>query len=410
MTIEALIETPLLRAIGWAVVHSLWQGALIAWVAGALLIALRNHRAQLRYLVSCTALVLMFTLPIATILVYANPISESVPAAAARLLNAQGQAAPALHIALPVTAVLWFAGAFAFQCRAILQFLRARRLLTRGTTAATDDVRCAVQDLVARLKVRQHVEVVASTLAKVPMVIGWLNPVIVLPVASITGLTTDQLRSIIAHELAHVARHDYLVNLLQIVIEGLMFYHPAVWWLSQRIRVEREYCCDDAAVEAAIEAGGDAVGYARALALLETCRPTRSSLAMLSTGGSLLDRVSRLVGARQTSARTPTGGLPALLLTLIVLLGASSTAVTLASTPSNTTSSQDFDSQGVPASSDKGEVQNQPSRPSSFAELFSPRQNSTPSSQEPLRRLSDGPVDEPQGSLPRRRRTRPPDR
>ena len=97
-----------------------------------------------------------------------------------------------------------------------------------------------------------------------PTVIGWLRPVVLLPVAALANLTPDQVQAILAHELAHVRRHDFVVNLLQTIAETLLFYHPAVWWLSHRIRVEREHCCDDIAVEVC----GDPVGYAEALTTL----------------------------------------------------------------------------------------------------------------------------------------------
>ena len=124
-----------------------------------------------------------------------------------------------------------------------------------------------------------------STLVEVPMVIGWLRPVILLPVAATTGLSSEQLEAILAHELAHVARRDYLVNLLQSVVETLLFYHPAVWWVSNQIRVEREHCCDDIAVAVS----GNVLVYARALTELEELRgrSPAPSLALGGDGGAL---------------------------------------------------------------------------------------------------------------------------
>src|SRR5687768_2508429 len=120
-----------------------------------------------------------------------------------------------------------------------------------------------------------------------------MRPVILLPASALTGLTTSQLELILAHELAHVRRFDYLVNLLQTIVETLLFYHPAVWWVSGRIRLEREHCCDDAAVAAC----GDVLSYARALTELEGLRGAMPALAMAATGGSLTERVRRLVDA-----------------------------------------------------------------------------------------------------------------
>ena len=125
-----------------------------------------------------------------------------------------------------------------------------------------------------------------------PTVIGWLRPVVLLPVSCVTGLSPGQLEAIVAHELAHIRRHDYLVDLLQSAVETLLFYHPAVWWVSRRIREEREHCCDDLAVAAC----GDRAGYARALATLEELRPASAQLAVAASGAPLLRRIRRLAG------------------------------------------------------------------------------------------------------------------
>src|SRR5580692_6312419 len=126
------------------------------------------------------------------------------------------------------------------------------------------------------MKAGRAIRVLISTVAESPSVIGWLRPVILLPAATLAGLEPEQLQAVLAHEIAHIRRHDYLVNLAQTVVETLLFYHPAVWWVSARIRHERELCCDDAAVAMC----GDAVFYARALTSLERLRAATPRLAM----------------------------------------------------------------------------------------------------------------------------------
>src|SRR5207302_2395764 len=118
-------------------------------------------------------------------------------------------------------------------------------------------------------------------------VVGWLRPAVLRPVSTLGGLSPGQLEAVLAHELAHVRRHDSLVSLLQAAVETLLFYHPAVWWASERVRAERELCCDDEAVAAC----GDALAYARALADLEALRPAPPRLALAATGGRLFDRI-----------------------------------------------------------------------------------------------------------------------
>src|SRR5256884_633639 len=131
-----------------------------------------------------------------------------------------------------------------------------------------------------------------STVVQGPAVLGWVGPVILLPASALTGLTPLQLEALLAHELAHVRRYDYLVNLIQSVIETLLFYHPAVWWISARVRDEREHCCDDLAVAVC----GDAHFYASALLGMERLRVTTPTLVLTAAGGSLMARVRRLVG------------------------------------------------------------------------------------------------------------------
>jgi hypothetical protein len=132
----------------------------------------------------------------------------------------------------------------------------------------------------------------------VPCVIGWLKPVILMPPAALTGLTTLQLEMVLAHELSHIRRHDYLVNLLQVAVETLLFYHPAVRWISRDARRERELCCDDSAVHAC----GDALHYAHALTDLAALRRGELSPAMGITGGDLTLRVERLISPHHTAS------------------------------------------------------------------------------------------------------------
>src|SRR5205807_2283082 len=177
-------------------------------------------------------------------------------------------------------------------------WMAAGRLAVIGTRPAPPACTAALQRLAALLRVTRPVRVAASVLVQVPAVIGWLRPVILLPASALTGLTPLQLDALLAHELAHVRRYDYLVNLIQSVIETLLFYHPAVWWVSQQVRDEREHCCDDLAVAVC----GDPHFYARALLGMERLRVTPPGfvLAAAGRGGSLMGRIRRLVAPVQT--------------------------------------------------------------------------------------------------------------
>ena len=300
--------TPLALALSTALLHFVWQGAVVALVLWLALGLLRRRSAQVRYTVSCAALAIMAALPGGTMwAVYRGPVAvrastvAAIEHASAVVRPAQGGSWMTMLDTwmLPV----WSLGVLFFAARLIWGSRQVSMLRRRGEPA--DTAMLAVADRVAaRLGLRRPVRVLMSTMAEGPGVVGWLRPVILLPAATLAGLTPEQFEAVLAHEIAHILRYDYLVNLLQMLVEALLFYHPAVWWVSARIRHERELCCDDAAVRAC----GDAVCYARALTSLERLRAQAPALAMGSTNGRLLYRIERLMGAapqEQRPARWP---------------------------------------------------------------------------------------------------------
>jgi hypothetical protein len=178
-------------------------------------------------------------------------------------------------------------------------WLQARRLTLRGTRPVSEAWVMTFRRLRHRLGIERAVVLLESSAVSVPAVVGWLRPVILVPASVFAGLTPEQLEAVLAHELAHVRRHDYLVNLIQAMVESLLFYHPAVWWVSRQVRLERECCCDDLAVAVC----GDRLGYARALTVLEGMRegmrapvPQLALGASGTDGGSLLRRIRRIAG------------------------------------------------------------------------------------------------------------------
>jgi hypothetical protein len=174
----------------------------------------------------------------------------------------------------------------------------------------------ALSRLARALRIGRAVRLLESSLVQVPVVIGGLRPVILLPACALTGLSPGQLEALLAHELAHIDRHDYLVNLVQSAIEVLLFYHPAAWWTSRVIRAEREHCCDALAVRVC----GDPLAYARALAAMEGLRSTPCP-SLAASGGSLLARVRRILNPEVESMyRLPVVGPGAALLIGSVLL------------------------------------------------------------------------------------------
>ena len=319
--VGGLLETPAARAVAAALVQFIWQGALTGVLTAILLAALRRSGPDVRYVVSTIALSLMLTLPVVTAIqefrslqVTATTRSasetvsraaitqapsgqrgEAASAASGRMWDAMTLSASPSRAAVPPlwrgVLLLWIAGVVVLTLRTAGGWLWVRRLRLRAAPASMEMTRAAAR-LARQIHVTRPVRLLQSTLVDVPTVIGWLKPAILFPAGALAGLSPLQLEAILAHELAHVRRHDYLVNLLQTMVETLLFYHPAVWWISRQIRIERENCCDDLAVSLC----GDPVVYAQALADLEELRAPGGRLAIAASGGSLLKRVRRLIG------------------------------------------------------------------------------------------------------------------
>lgn len=296
-----MIMERLANALGLAVVHSLWQCAFIGALASAVLIGVR--RVTLRYAIWCGALALSAGWFVLT-------LGNGVRAAAAAQGAAEsgmvgwvqpigGAAMPAAGVRLPGLlewiALLWTLGFVLVFARSARQWGAARKLRTRGVEGAEGVWAELFEEVRASMGVSGRVRMLVSDVARSPMVVGWVLPAVVVPVSVLTMMRPDQVRLVLAHELAHIRRYDHLVNMLQVMIETVMFYHPVVWWMSHQARVEREHCCDDAAVRYS----GDAVAFARALTELEEVR-IRSRAVLALQGGSLMDRIRRLLDCSHT--------------------------------------------------------------------------------------------------------------
>lgn len=230
------------------------------------------------------------------------------------LASVMGRARPVVSGNLHALVLAWGLGVVLSSLRLLSGWLRLRRLV-REAEPAPIEWQDALERLARQLGMTRPVRLLRSAAIDVPATLGWLRPVVLLPVTVLTGLSARQLEMVLAHELAHIRRHDFAVNLVQTLVETLLFYHPAVWWMSRVIRVERENCCDDIAVGTS----GNAVSYARTLTALEALRELPlpvSGPAMSALGGSLTARVRRLVGrpATRCASRWEAG---ALLLTLM---------------------------------------------------------------------------------------------
>jgi beta-lactamase regulating signal transducer with metallopeptidase domain len=314
-----LLTGPLAQAIGWALLHLLWQATIVAGILAAVLALIPRESANARYGAACSALALVFAMFVATAIRSYDPSvapvqttmpsdqSVSVPltkipavivaTAAASWRDRAMDAVTIARQSLPSVVAFWLLGVLFLSSRLLVSWIRARHLVNHGAVEAGRDIQFIAWRLSGALGLTRAVRLLESAAVEVPSVIGTLRPVILLPASALVGLTPQQLEMVLAHELAHIRRHDFLMNLLQAFVETLMFYHPAVWWMSRRVRIERENCCDDLAVAVC----GNPLQYAQALTRLEELRANALPVVVAANGGSLLDRIRRIAAGRAES-------------------------------------------------------------------------------------------------------------
>src|SRR5713226_7481326 len=313
------ISPEILRTLGWTLVHFVWQGAGLAALFAVARAVCRS--ASARYALAVGALVLMMASPIVTftwLRAQANPAVRNGAGGAAAWAGTSTQNATALPgshapiaksrseqpVALFWLVEAWFLGVLLLSLRTaggllLIERMRRKEISPVGTALLA---RCLA--LQRRMGLDRIIRYCECHRLDAPAVLGWFRPVVLLPVRALTGLTEEQIEAVIAHELAHIRRFDCFVNLFQIATETLLFYHPAVWWVSGRIRAEREHCCDDEAIAIC----GDAVNYARELTLMEEWR-TAPALMMAANRSPLGERVMRLLGWDGKAGRIRAAGL-----------------------------------------------------------------------------------------------------
>ena len=249
-----LLTPSLLRVLALTLLHFLWQGALVAFLLAASNALFERRSPRFRYAAACAALVAMLMLPVLTAARLADrdtvPPTAVVSPGPTLPTVADRAAAPSPRVPVdplsrlaPWVVFGWLAGVGALSVRFVGGWMLTGRLKRRHTRAVPAAWENRLVGLAERLRVSQPVRLLESALVEVPTALGVLRPVILLPLGLSTGLTAPQLDSLLAHELAHVRRRDCLVNLVQVLAETVLFYHPAVWWVSHRIRVERENAC-----------------------------------------------------------------------------------------------------------------------------------------------------------------------
>jgi beta-lactamase regulating signal transducer with metallopeptidase domain len=290
-----LIAPEMVQRFAGSLLHFIWQGAVIAAATAAGLRLLRHRSAEARYTFAIGALLCMLAAPLFTLAFYSETGAATQRLVLALSLATEGQTAPAsLQTSLWAQRVLlaWCAGVVVFATRLIVGWRLSWRLVKSAEEILVPGVAKIFESVRERLGLRRSIRLLVHARLDSPVVVGWLRPVVLLPIALISGFTTEQLSAILAHELAHIRRHDFVVNILQRCVESILFYHPAVWWLTKRIRAEREHCCDDIAIRLC----GSRRIYAEALIEMERARCPRPIVAVAAADGIVLQRFRRVLG------------------------------------------------------------------------------------------------------------------
>ncbi len=312
--INNFIPEELTRAIGWTIFHSIWQGIIVAILLATILLLTGKKSARLRYNISVAALFIMSLLSVSTFIKYyeAPKISsadelvlvsagtENIPSKSLNYTPVFEQPNFDLpdffktyftnHLSFIVSA--WVIGFLFFSFRFAGGLLYIQRLRFTGLSDIDGYWSNRLKEFAAKVKIDRLVHVYESARVRVPIAIGHLKPIILLPIGMLSGLPGDQVEAILIHELAHIKRYDFLVNLFQSFIETLFFYHPVVWWISSAINSERENCCDDIAVQIC----GDPLSYSKALYNLQQIKSNESVLALAIIGkkNKLYRRIKRM--------------------------------------------------------------------------------------------------------------------
>lgn len=306
---ESNYTDALLFATGWTVVHSLWQALTVALILSVVLISTPRRLAHWRYSCAGIALLLVLLAGGATFYHYFHQAIVQVDPSLISLVQFTEAGAPApesfwqywqgrftdyFNQHLPLIVTVWLCGLAFFVLRMLGGLAYIRQLRYQGIRPVQEEWEEMLRELAQKLKIQRPVAILESLRIQSPVVIGHFKPLILVPVGLLAGLSIDQVEAILAHELAHVYRRDYLLNLLQTLIEALFYFNPGVWWISSCIRIEREHCCDDIAVAVC----QNNLEYAKALVSIKEMKQgftPQLAMAARSKKKLLLTRIQRIL-------------------------------------------------------------------------------------------------------------------
>ena len=373
--IEYILNPESIEALGWTLLHSVWQGAVFAILLVLILIALRSYTAQSRYIVAVGILCAFFLTVSTTFWQHWQEVNNPSELSASILSNQpSGEVFPMINQAeksgnsdptiqstlppngeispadqsgwiavfrdyykrhLPLLVTIWFLGVLFLQLRFLGQLAYVQRLKHYGTQVFPTGWKDRIEELEGKLRIQKKVAYLTSIRIQSPMVIGWLKPVVLFPQQIFNSLSETEIYAVLAHELAHIRREDFIVNLIQTFLCNVFFFHPGVWWMSHRIDDEREHCCDDLAVAAT----GPATSYAKTLINVSALKlkiQKSPTLAMALAGknkkrerGGFAGRIHRLFSVANSTGTFREGFATACILITALFLGIAATGRTV---------------------------------------------------------------------------------
>ncbi|RAJ00348.1 BlaR1 peptidase M56 [Chitinophaga skermanii] len=303
----------IVRAFGWTLIHSLWQAF---FVYACLKIVLRiwpMASARIKYSLSYLSLTGIFAWFAITLYQQLSAVpslhlaSQAINIDLSTLSTENFQPVvhkvqassnlqyllPGLNDYLPILVAFYIVGVVVIGIRLVIDLSQLRSMRKKYTEPVDAVWQTYTTRLAAKLNIRKYVRVVVSDTLQVPCMMGWLKPLIIMPSAMLMNLSPEQLEAILLHELAHIKRNDYLLNIFQSIVETILFFNPFVRWISSNIRVEREHCCDDMVINATVQP----LHYAKALVALEEYRLTANPMAMAAARNKqhLFHRIKRIM-------------------------------------------------------------------------------------------------------------------
>ncbi len=335
------VPESLLYAMGWTLVHSLWQLVIIGAGLWVLLKVFRNHSPAFKYNLGLAALGLTVLAAFGTFIYEVSnftptPLLERMNLAFMPTTTLEASSAVGLEaiismsinwieLQLPLLVNIWFVGAMLFLFRLVNSLSEVRMLRKSSSDPQDSQLEQMLHRLMGKMNVSKNVELRLTSHGISPITFGFLKPIILIPAGLILQLTPVQLEAIIAHELAHVKRNDYLANLFQSAIEVLFFYHPCYWWMNQTVKELRENAADDVAVKVGIVPKELAHGLAKVLNHAKQ-NPPELALAAGKRRNPTLQRIKRILGhPAQTYPQNPIISIP-MLLSLLLSAGLMATA------------------------------------------------------------------------------------